>query len=197
MNAIFLDKDGTLIDDVPNNVDPKRITLSGGAGAGLRIFARLGFHLFVVSNQAGVAMGEFAEADLAAVRHRLAELFEGQHVRLDGFYYCPHHPEGSVPQYALACNCRKPNPGMLLHAAAEHDIDLHASWMIGDILDDIEAGNLAGCRTILIDNGHETQWLRSVPRTPDFVAWNLHAAALLVARETMAARHLSRRADSR
>lgn len=183
MKAIFLDKDGTLVDNLPYNVDPARIALSIGAGAGLRIFAQLGYRLFVVSNQAGVARGYFSEAALAPVADRLAVLLDREQVALQGFYYCPHHPDGISAPYRCECACRKPMPGMLLQAAAEHALTLSRCWMIGDILHDVEAGNRAGCKTILIDNGNETEWEMSTLRQPDFIAPDLYAAALLVAHE--------------
>ncbi|MDB5776348.1 MAG: family hydrolase [Herbaspirillum sp.] len=188
--AVFLDKDGTLIDDVPYNADPRLITLSDKAGAGLRLFDRLGYRLLVVSNQPGIALGRFDEAALAGAHRRLDRLLEREGVRLDGYYYCPHHPDGPVGAYARSCDCRKPQPGMLLRAAAEHGIDLSASWMIGDILHDIEAGRRAGCKTILIDNGNETEWMLSAMRMPDLTAPNLQAAALLAAAWTDAANTL-------
>jgi D,D-heptose 1,7-bisphosphate phosphatase len=183
MKAIFLDKDGTLVDDIPYNVDPQRIALSEGAGDALRIFSSLGYQLFVVSNQSGIARGYFSEADLQPVERKLAELFNDERVELSGFYYCPHHPEGVVKTYAIECDCRKPAPGMLMQAAWEHHIELPASWMIGDILHDVEAGKRAGCRTILIDNGNETEWHTSIQRAPDFVVDNLLEAARIVAEQ--------------
>jgi D-glycero-D-manno-heptose 1,7-bisphosphate phosphatase len=171
--AIFLDKDGTLIDDVPYNVDPARMTLARGAAAGVRRLSQLGYRLLVVSNQPGVALGRFDAAALEAVGQRLALLLEEQGARLAGFYYCPHGPDDG-------CACRKPQPGMLLRAAADHRVDPAASWMIGDILDDVEAGRRAGCRTILIDNGNETVWRRGPLRWPTCTASNLDAAARLV-----------------
>ena len=186
MKAIFLDKDGTLIEDLPYNVDPQRMVLAEGAGVGLRILARLGYRLLAVSNQSGVARGYFNEAALPAVQHRLTELLEHEQVRLTAFYYCPHHPDGTVQSYSIECECRKPLPGMLLRAAAEHAIDLAASWMIGDILHDIEAGKRAGCRTILIANGNETDWHMSAQRMPDFIVPDLHAAALRIEKEEQA-----------
>lgn len=186
MKAIFLDKDGTLIEDLPYNIDPRTMMLTRGAGAGLRILTRLGYRLLVVSNQSGVARGYFLEAAMPAVQRHLTELLEREQVRLAGFYYCPHHPDGTVPRYSVECDCRKPMPGMLLRAAAEQEIDLAASWMIGDILDDIEAGKSAGCRTILIANGNETEWHISPQRIPDFIVPDLHAAALRIEKEEQA-----------
>jgi D,D-heptose 1,7-bisphosphate phosphatase len=179
--AIFLDKDGTLIDDVPYNVDPRRMTLAQGAAEGLRRLTGMGYRLLVVSNQPGVAYGYFTEAALDGVARRLERLLGGEGAQLAGFYYCPHHPEGAVPAYARRCDCRKPMPGMLLSAAAGQGVDLRRSWMIGDILDDVEAGRRAGCRTVLIDNGNETEWCRSSLRQPDLTARDLAEAARLVA----------------
>src|SRR4051794_10145376 len=141
--AIFLDKDGTLIEDVPYNVDPARIRLAPGAAEGLPRLHAAGFRLIVISNQSGVARGLFAEEALGGVRDRLRELLADVGVPLDGFYYCPHHPEGVVPEYALACACRKPEPGMILDSAREHGIEPGQSWFVGDILDDVEAGRRA------------------------------------------------------
>jgi histidinol-phosphate phosphatase family protein len=96
---------------------------------------------------------------------------------LQAMYVCPHHPCAKEPAYAAVCDCRKPAAGMILRAADEHGIALRESWMIGDILDDVEAGSRAGCRTILIDNGGETEWRRSAP---NFVARDLAEAARFI-----------------
>lgn len=177
MRAIFLDKDGTLIENVPYNVNPYLIELSWQAGPALQLFQEMGYALFVISNQAGVAKGFFTETALTGVERRLTELLAQYGVALSGFYYCPHSPDGAVKRYAMRCTCRKPMPGMLFRAAYEHDINLAESWMIGDILDDIEAGQRAGCRTVLIDNGNETEWKMAKLRTPHFAAPDLYAAA--------------------
>jgi D,D-heptose 1,7-bisphosphate phosphatase len=181
MKAIFLDKDGTLVDDLPYNAEPQRITLCSGAGAALRLLSRLDYRLFVVTNQAGIAFGRFGEAAMNAVHDRLQDLLFREQLTLDGFFYCPHHPDGSVAVYACDCHCRKPMPGLLLRAATEHGIDLRSSWMIGDILHDVEAGNRAGCRTVLIDNGNETEWRLGPRRIPTRMAPDLYAAAVLIA----------------
>lgn len=185
--AVFIDKDGTLIDDLPYNVDPERMRLASGAGPALQSLQRLGFWLIVVSNQSGIARGRIAESAMAGVHERLRDLLAPFDVRLDGFYYCPHWPHGRVARHAFACDCRKPRPGMLLRAAAEHGISCAASWMIGDILDDVEAGRRAGCRTILIDNGNETEWELGPLRHPHRLARDLPQAARLIAQHLPAA----------
>jgi histidinol-phosphate phosphatase family protein len=181
--AVFLDKDGTLVEDVPYNVDPDRIKLGPGAADGLRRLYAAGYRLVVISNQSGVARGLFPEEALAAVEVRLRELLAAEGVPLAGFYWCPHHPEGSVERYRRQCNCRKPAPGLVLGAMAEHGIDPAASWFVGDILDDVEAGRRAGCRTVLLDNGHETLWVLNDWRCPDFRAADLAEAADIILRE--------------
>lgn len=188
--AVFLDKDGTLIHNVPYNVDPDQIVLSDRAGWALNRLGQAGFLLVVVSNQSGVARGFFPYAALDPVKYRLNHLVIDQAaVELAGIYFCPHHPQGVIPQYTVECECRKPAPGMIFQAAAELDIDLAQSWMIGDILDDVEAGRRAGCRTILINNGNETEWQISANREPHFIVSTLEEAAktilsILVANET-------------
>ncbi|MBD2034645.1 HAD family hydrolase [Leptolyngbya sp. FACHB-321] len=178
--AVFLDKDGTLIEDVPYNVDPAQMRLTVGAGVGLEQMHQMGYQLIVISNQSGVARGYFPESALAAVEQRLHALLKPFNVSLAGFYYCPHHPEGTVAEYAIACACRKPAPGLLIQAARDHAIDLTASWFIGDILNDVEAGRSAGCQTILLNNGNETEWLRSADREPHYITMDLAEAAAII-----------------
>jgi D,D-heptose 1,7-bisphosphate phosphatase len=178
--AVFLDKDGTLIEDVPYSVDPDRVQLCQGASEGLRSLHAAGYRLIVISNQSGVARGFFPEVGLVAIEQTLRQLLAAVDVPLTGFYYCPHHPDGLIAAYAIDCTCRKPQPGLLLQAAAEHAIDLERSWFIGDILHDVEAGRRAGCRTVLIDNGNETEWLLSPQRLPHHVVSDLSAAARVI-----------------
>jgi D-glycero-D-manno-heptose 1,7-bisphosphate phosphatase len=179
--AIFLDKDGTLIENVHYNVNPDRIRLLPYAAEALSSLQKNNFMLIVISNQSGVALGYFTEAALLTVNKRIRQLLEQGSVSLEAFYYCTHHTSGTVPLYAKKCNCRKPAPGMLIQASRDYDIDLRKSWMIGDILDDVEAGNRAGCKTILIDNGNETEWRISSDRIPDFIAKDLkHAAQFII-----------------
>jgi len=178
--AVFLDKDGTLVEDVPYNVDPERLRLVPGAGEALRLLRDAGFAFVVVSNQSGVARGLYDEAALDPVRRRLEELLAGEGIDLTDVYFCPHHPHGVRRGYAVECLCRKPMPGLLHRAAQEHEIDLERSWLIGDILDDVEAGVRAGCRTVLVDNGGETEWRMSELRLPHHVAVSLQEAARLI-----------------
>jgi histidinol phosphatase-like enzyme len=117
----------------------------------------------------------------------------GQKDQLDGFYFCPHHPDGRLRNYALPCFCRKPNPGMLFKAAREHHLNLAESWMIGDILNDVEAGKRADCRAILVDNGNETGWLLTPVRHPNFITNDLLEAAKLIVDSNRAKNHIGAR----
>jgi D-glycero-D-manno-heptose 1,7-bisphosphate phosphatase len=174
MRAVFLDKDGTLVDDIPFNVDPARMVLTRRAGAGLRLLRDAGYEFIVISNQPGVAMGLFDAGALIAVREQLTAMLAAEGVVLRDFYYCPHAPQRSP---AAGCDCRKPLPGLIKRAAREHGADLSASWMVGDILNDVEAGRRAGCRTVLIDNGNETEWLPGPFREPHAKSPDLLQAA--------------------
>ena len=182
--AVFLDKDGTLLIDVPYNVDPDQMALYSEAGPALQQMQLAGYRLVVVSNQSGVAHGYFPESALPAVWERLASLLAPFEIAFDGFYYCPHQPSGSVSEYAIDCDCRKPQPGLLRRAAQELNIDLTESWMIGDILHDVEAGNRAGCRSILVNRGNETEWQTGPYRTP-----TVRVDSLLEAVEQITATH--------
>lgn len=183
--AVFVDKDGTLIPDIPYNVDTRLIQLEKGVPAALRALQNAGYLIVIISNQAGMAHGYFDAAQLQKVIHTIQELLIANEVVMHGFYYCPHHPQGSVQSLSVACDCRKPKPGLLLTAARELDIDLTRSWMIGDILDDVEAGNAAGCRSILIDNGNETEWVLSAERTPTAIAPDFKTAAQYVLEQSL------------
>ncbi len=154
--AVFLDKDGTLVEDASYSVDLSRMRLLPGVLVGLRALHRAGYRLIVISNQSGVARGLFPEEALVAVERRLQWLLADGGVPLAGFYYCPHHPNGSISGYALACTCRKPEPGLILRAATEHGIQLTHSWLVGNRLEDVKAGQRAGCRTILLGSCRNT-----------------------------------------
>ncbi len=178
--AVFIDKDGTLVPDIPYNVNTKLISLTQYAAKGLKQLQQQHFLLVIISNQPGVARGFFSEHDLNPVWATIKGLLMKEGVHIDAVYYCPHDEHGMDGPYKKICYCRKPSPGMLLQAAKELDISLTDSWMIGDILDDVEAGKRAGCRTILINNGNETEWMLSSLRTPDYYALNIKEAAEMI-----------------
>ncbi len=178
--AIFLDKDGTLIPDIPYNVNPDLITLQKGVAEGLKLLKEKGYIFAVISNQAGVARGYFKYSELEKVSEKLDFLLNKEEIQIDGYYFCPHHPLGKIREFSIDCNCRKPNAGMILQAAKDLQIDIEKSWMIGDILNDVEAGNKAGCETILLDIGNETEWSKGNFRTPAYVASDFLQAARFI-----------------
>jgi D-inositol-3-phosphate glycosyltransferase len=168
--AIFLDKDGTLVEDVPYNVDPALLRFTPNAVEALRMWRDAGFRLVVVTNQSGLSRGCFDLAGLKRLHAALAARLAEAGVPIDGFFACPHLCEAR-------CACRKPRAGLLLEAARVLGIDLGRSWMVGDILNDVEAGHQAGCRSILLDVGHETQWLPGPGREPERRCTDLLEAA--------------------
>jgi histidinol-phosphate phosphatase family protein len=192
--AVFVDKDGTLVHDVPYNVDPALVQLLPGVLEGLRQLAASGYRIVVVSNQPGVALGRFPMHALVWVERRLDALLGDAGVRVTAYAWCPHHPAGVRATYARPCACRKPLPGLVTHAAKAYGLDLHASWMIGDILDDIEAGKRAGCRAVLVDRGGETEWRDGPYRTPDAKVRRFDEAAAFVLAASPVVRYRARAA---
>lgn len=177
--AIFLDKDGTIMKDVPYNVNPRKIQFMLGAQEGLQLFYNAGYRLIIITNQPGIEYGYFSEQDLHIVETYIYQSMNEFGVLLAGFYYCPHKPY-SMQSHDTICACRKPKPGLIFRAASEHNIDITRSWFVGDILNDVEAGRNAGCKTVLIDNGNETEWILSQNRMPHYKAKNLLEAALII-----------------
>lgn len=176
--AVFIDKDGTLVENLPWNADPARLRLLPGAIQALSAMQSLGYALLVVTNQPGLAAGRFTPAQFERLCQALRQRLAGQGVVLTDVLHCPHAPAADGRP---VCACRKPRPGMLRRAAREHGLALERSWMVGDILDDVEAGRRAGCRTVLLDTGGETVWRRSPWRWPHHTAtdWAQAARCLL------------------
>ena len=151
--AVFLDRDGTLVEEIPYLHEPERVVLLPGVGTALRTLAGAGLALVAVTNQAGVAHGFYDEAAVEATHQRLAALLDAEDVRLDGVWYCPHHPDGVVPAYARACQGRKPAPGMLLAAAGMLGLDLTRSWLVGNHPGDLAAARAAGVTPLFVTTG--------------------------------------------
>lgn len=185
--AVFIDKDGTLVVDVPHNVDPRLLRFMPNALAGLQCLDRAGYALVIVTHQPGLAAGRVTRGEFARLQKTLVDrLCNEAGVGVAGFYTCPHAPAlGPTP----ACLCRTPAPGLLRQAALAHRLDLARSWMVGDTLDDVEAGRRAGCRSVLVDVGSETEWRRSPLREPEQRAIDLlDAARRIVAADEAAQR---------
>ncbi len=178
--AIFLDRDGTIIEDPGYINNPEQVKLLAGSTEALIELKELGYKLIVVSNQSGVARGIVSERTLKEIHERLNELLAEKQASLDAIYYCPYHPEGSVARYRKESEWRKPNPGMLLAAAQQFDIDLENSWMIGNSGRDIEAGRRAECKTVFLEKSEARK--ENQPESPpaDYKAVNLKEAANIV-----------------
>jgi D-glycero-D-manno-heptose 1,7-bisphosphate phosphatase len=190
--AVFLDRDGTITDMVyyPGHAlvdspcSPSQLALVEGAGAALRSLQELGYKLVVVSNQPGIAKGHFTPKIHQQIKERLNHLLDLEDVALTGQHYCLHHPQSKLAEYRKDCGCRKPQPGLLLQAAQEHDISLRDSVTIGDGLTDVMAGTKAGTQTILLTtvNSLIARLIVDQGAEPGFIARNLPEAVNQVPR---------------
>jgi D-glycero-D-manno-heptose 1,7-bisphosphate phosphatase len=152
--AVFLDRDGVLIEDSHYVASTQEVRMVPGAAEAVAALNAAGWVVVVVTNQSGVARGFFTQATVADVHVHIAERLAECGATVDAFHHCPHHPEGEVEAFRQSCECRKPKPGMLRRAAEELGIDLARSWMVGDRPTDLEAGAAVGCRTILVRTGY-------------------------------------------
>ena len=172
-----MDRDGTLSHEVGYVNHPSRFRLYSYSVDAVRLVNQAGFRAVVVTNQAGVARGYFPESLVRQIHDAMTALMEAGGARLDGIYYCPHHPSVGAAPYRQDCDCRKPRPGLLRRAAAELDLDLARSWVIGDRHGDLQLAWNVGARGALVKSGyglgelayHAPQW----PRQPDLTAEHL------------------------
>jgi len=175
--AVFIDRDGTLTEEMGYVNHPKRVRLLPRSAEAIRRLNRAGIPAVVVTNQAGVARGYFSEDVLHAVNAAVVALLKDADAHLDGVYVCPHHPTEGEPPFRLDCECRKPKPGLLYRAAAELSLDLARSTMIGDKPSDLVPGRSVGGRSVLVLTGYglgEWEYRRaSFPVAPDHVAADL------------------------
>lgn len=153
MKALFLDRDGTVLVEKGYVTTVEDVELLPGVAGAIEAAVSAGWKVIIVTNQACVAKGLITEDELGAIHQRMLAMLGAEGAFLDGVYWCPHHPEGSVPEFSIACSCRKPLPGLLEQAAAEHGLELADCVMVGDTLRDLEAGRAAGARTILVRTG--------------------------------------------
>jgi len=184
--AIFLDRDGVInelvyheeqeVIDSPFTV--RQFKLIPGVPEFIKTVRQADFKVVVVSNQPGIAKGNMTAVTFKKIREKMRTDLAGAGAAVDGEYYCLHHPNAQVAKYRVECDCRKPKPGMLLHAALDLDIDLPQSWMIGDNLSDVQAGQSAGCCTVLIAN-MKSELLDLIDKrkiTPDYICRELKEA---------------------
>lgn len=152
--VIFLDRDGTLNEEVHYLHRKEDLKLLPGVPKALKQLRDAGYKLVVITNQAGVARGYYKESDVKELHRYMNRLLKEQGGGIDAFFYCPHHPEHGIGEYKKACHCRKPETGMFEMAQRLFDIDRSASWMIGDKLIDVEAGRRFGLSTVLVGTGY-------------------------------------------
>jgi D-glycero-D-manno-heptose 1,7-bisphosphate phosphatase len=179
--AAFLDRDGTIIEDLGYLGDPDQIRLIPGAVEALQALQRAGYRLILITNQAGVARGLITERDVQRVNDGLMQRLAAEGIRFDGVFYCPHHPEQGPPEYRIACDCRKPGPGMIRQAVEAYGLDPGRSVVIGDhSTDTMIARRFPGMRGVLVRTGHgrgqAEQIVRGEIDPPDHVADDLAAA---------------------
>ena len=175
--AVFIDRDGTLTEEVGYVNHPRRLRLLPRSAEAIRRLNAAGIAAVVVTNQAGVARGYFSEEVLAAVNAALVAQLKEAGAHLDGIYVCIHHPTEGASPYRAVCECRKPKPGLLLHAAADHGLDLSRSTLVGDKASDLVAARAVGARSVLVLTGYGLgEWecrRASFPVEPDHVAEDL------------------------
>jgi D-glycero-D-manno-heptose 1,7-bisphosphate phosphatase len=167
--AVFLDRDGTINEEVEYLHDPRELHLLPGAPVAIRLLNEAGVPVILVTNQAGIGRGYYSEVAMQKTNRELDGRLAAHSARLDAIYYCPHHPEDG-------CDCRKPQPGMLTQAAEEQHIDLQRSFVVGDKVSDLEAGWRVGCRPVLVLTGYGVEAreaFREHAFQPEYIAENL------------------------
>lgn len=184
--AVFIDRDGTISEEVGYVNHPSRYSVFPFAAEAVRLLNEAGWSAFLVTNQAGVARGYFTEKLIEQIHALLAQELGRGGARLDAVYYCPHHPSVGEPPYRFDCDCRKPKPGLIRRATQEHDVDLARSWMVGDRYGDTEMARNAGLRSAFVLTGYgrgEWEFQRHAWRhKPDLVAANLLEAVREIVR---------------
>jgi D-glycero-D-manno-heptose 1,7-bisphosphate phosphatase len=174
--AMFIDRDGTLNEDIGYVSSPNELMLYPWAFEAVRLINTSGFKAIVITNQSGIARGMYNEETLSAIHSRMIDELAAENALIDAVYYCPHHPELGDAPYKMVCHCRKPETGMLEAAAREHNIDLKASYVIGDKASDIVLAANVGASSALVLTGYGRETLEDPKRwpcKPAFVAENL------------------------
>jgi len=177
--AVFMDRDGTICEEVGYLDAVERLRLIPRAGAAIKLLNDRGLKSVVVTNQSGVARGFFSESRLQELHKELGRQLREEGAYLDGIYYCPHHPSEGKEPYLKVCDCRKPASGLLLQAAVDLSLDLQSSYVIGDHDSDVECAQRVGAKGILVLTGHGGEFLaqnESRLVSPSFIAPDLYAA---------------------
>ncbi len=152
--AAFLDRDGTILDELGYLTPASTIVVYPWSGDAIRLLKRAGYAVVIITNQGGIGLGLYDHAFVKSTHDALGKQFADAGAQIDAWYYCPHHPEAVVEEYRVKCGCRKPAPGMLHDAARDLGLDLSASWVVGDQWRDVQLAHVAGCRSIFLRTGH-------------------------------------------
>lgn len=187
--AVFLDRDGTLNEETGGVTSPDQLKLLPGVAEAIHRLNHQGFRVIVVTNQPVVAKGFCTESDVQTIHNKLETLLGGAHAFLDRIYFCPHHPEkgfaGERPDLKMDCDCRKPKPGLIQRAAKDLNLDLQASWFVGDSTTDIETAKNAGLKSVLVRTGHGGNDGK-YRAEPDYVFKTLNEAVKFVLEQRLA-----------
>jgi D-glycero-D-manno-heptose 1,7-bisphosphate phosphatase len=180
VRAVFLDRDGVIAEEVGYLKDVSELRLIPDSSRAVHLLNETGMKVILITNQSGVARGYFSEGVIREIHQAMEKQLSEERAFIDAIYYCPHHPEGTIEQYAIQCNCRKPGLGMLAQAAQDHDIDLKHSYLVGDKLSDVECAQRAGMRSILVLTGYGMGERRKITGRssvkPMYTAKNLYEA---------------------
>jgi D-glycero-D-manno-heptose 1,7-bisphosphate phosphatase len=177
--GIFLDRDGTIIEEVGYLDRPERVEFFPWTIDAVRTFNRAGLGVFLVSNQSGIARGFFTDAVVEQVHRKIADMLAAGGAHIDAYYYCPHHPDGSVRELAKVCGCRKPARGLVDRAASEFGVDPERSFVVGDRWLDVGLARAVGAKAVLVRTGYGDSEERKPPKdlNADVVVDNLIAAS--------------------
>jgi len=174
--AVFMDRDGTIIEDTGYIDSPERVKFLPGSIEAIKRLKDAGYKVVIISNQAGIARGLLTEDMLQTIDKYIHKKILSGGTHIDGSYYCPHHPEHGVYPYRQACECRKPHTGLVKKAAKEHDLDLSKSFMVGDHSSDIETAKRAGIKSVFVLTGHGPKEKENLKEKPDHFAADLMEA---------------------
>jgi len=191
--AVFLDRDGVInelvyfpeLGIIDSPLNPDQFRLVAGVAKAIRRFNELGLKVIVVSNQPAVAKGKMTMRLFEEMRAKMIGMLKDEGARIDGEYYCFHHPEAKLPEYRVSCECRKPKPGLLLMAARDFKLNLKECYMVGDGLTDVAAGRFVGCKTILIGSlkCDLCRLMDVMGVKPDYIVPSLNHASEIIERE--------------
>lgn len=178
--AVFIDRDGTINVDIDFLTSPSQLQLIPRSAEAIHELNELNIPVIVITNQSGIARGMFSEHDLAGIHRSMDAMLKPYGAKILEYYYCPHHPEGTVPPYNRECECRKPKSGMVLDAGKKYGLDLQRSFVVGDKLRDVQAGKAVGLTAIQVETGYGAAEKEDCAGVRDFYAADLYDAVQFI-----------------